>query len=79
MSYSCSRIPSKECDGCMRCQKDTPKRRRLPKCSCCDETIKDEYLYDVGEVTTELLCKECFEIFCEDNYRHRTENYIEEE
>jgi hypothetical protein len=75
---NCCRVVFKECDGCMRCRAYTP-RRRLPKCSCCDETIKDEYLYDVGVNTFEILCKSCFEIYCEDNYRHLTDDYIEEE
>lgn len=54
-------------------------RRRLPTCSCCNETINTEFLYDVGQKTHELLCEDCIKIFCEENYRYPTEKFIEEE
>ena len=29
---------------------------RLPKCSCCDEPIQEEYCYQIND---EIICKHC--------------------
>lgn len=46
--------------------------RKYPICDCCDERITEEYLYKICGV---LVCEECLK----EEYRKRTEDYMEEE
>lgn len=43
---------------------------RLPRCSECDEPITDDECY---EINGELVCPCCLK----ENYRKRTEDYVE--
>ena len=47
----------------------------LPTCDCCGEPIQDEDLYDFDGV---LICEECVLDYVRENFRKKTENYMED-
>ena len=44
----------------------------LPRCSCCDEPIQDDFCY---EINGELICENCMET----QHRRSTDDFIFEE
>lgn len=42
---------------------------KLPKCSCCNNPIQDDYCYEIND---ELICQECLDLF----HRKPVEDYV---
>jgi formylmethanofuran dehydrogenase subunit E len=51
--------------------KEIERLSKLPTCAECGEPIQDDYCY---EIDGEIICEECLN----DNYRHFTNDLIEE-
>jgi hypothetical protein len=49
---------------------------KLPVCECCGEPIQTEDLFDFEN--GDLVCEECVINFINDNYRKKTEEYVED-
>lgn len=48
---------------------------QLPICDCCGERIVEEHLYDFDG---ELVCEECLLDYVRENFRKKTEDYMED-
>ena len=48
---------------------------QLPVCCCCEERIQSETLYNFGG---DLVCEECMLDYVRENFRKKTEDYMED-
>ena len=57
------------------CEEIEAKMDRLPTCECCGEPIQSEDLFDFDG---DLICEECMLDYVRENFRKKTEDYVEE-